>query len=518
MPELVARAASCTSRAASSCHGADGGGHRPRRRPSSASARPAPTSTCRRAACRRRTGMPYQPTRKQPAYTPRRDRRPRGLRGVARPGPAIPSVDTPVPTWPRAASLFRANCASCHQSAGTGGALSATGSRRRASSNATADAGRGGDAHRARADAGVQRQTIAPRRPTTSPPTSSTCDRPTTAAASPLGGIGPVTEGLVALAGRPRRHPCVISVWIVGDARTEPDDASPADRRPTARGTPMAPPPRSSSPSSAALGLAVVYWRGGQPQVEGVLLAVVLGGIGAGIVALGAALHAARPVRGAAGPDRVRPRRTSPRSSTTSSGAARASPGGASSPRWPPAPSARLGLAALFPIRSLGPRPGSGLKETRLQGEAASAWSPSTAQPVERRRPGRRRRPHRATRRAHVGDADSPTLLIHLAPGQEQADGRDARRGPPGDLVAYSKLCTAHGLPGRPLPGRKPACCCARATSRPSTSPTAATRSSGPATRSLPQLPIAIDADGLPRRHGRLQRPGRSGVLGRGHD
>jgi len=34
----------------------------------------------------------------------------------------------------------------------------------------------------------------------------------------------------------------------------------------------------------AAVALAAVYWEGGQPQAEGVLLAVVTGGLGVGIV------------------------------------------------------------------------------------------------------------------------------------------------------------------------------------------------------------------------------------------
>ena len=34
----------------------------------------------------------------------------------------------------------------------------------------------------------------------------------------------------------------------------------------------------------AAVGLAVVYWRGGQAQLEGLFLAIALGGIGVGIV------------------------------------------------------------------------------------------------------------------------------------------------------------------------------------------------------------------------------------------
>ena len=34
----------------------------------------------------------------------------------------------------------------------------------------------------------------------------------------------------------------------------------------------------------AALALVVVFWRGGQPQAEGLLLGVVTGGLGIGIV------------------------------------------------------------------------------------------------------------------------------------------------------------------------------------------------------------------------------------------
>ncbi len=34
----------------------------------------------------------------------------------------------------------------------------------------------------------------------------------------------------------------------------------------------------------AAVGLAIVYWRGGQSQLEGLFLALALGGIGVGII------------------------------------------------------------------------------------------------------------------------------------------------------------------------------------------------------------------------------------------
>jgi ubiquinol-cytochrome c reductase iron-sulfur subunit len=90
---------------------------------------------------------------------------------------------------------------------------------------------------------------------------------------------------------------------------------------------------------------------------------------------------------------------------------------------------------------------------------------------------------------------DAPTLLIHLNPGTNEP--RPGRAGwAAGDLVAYSKLCSHMGCPvglyqaeiGLLL------CPCHQSTfdvhdgSRPVF---------GPATRSLPQLPIAVDAEGF---------------------
>ena len=105
--------------------------------------------------------------------------------------------------------------------------------------------------------------------------------------------------------------------------------------------------------------LAAVYWEGGQAQAEGVLLAVSLGGIGVGIVLW--AKHfmpddeveeerhamasdeedvAAFTSDFQAGESTLRSRRILV-----------ATAGGAC---------AALGVALLFPIRSLGPRPGRG--------------------------------------------------------------------------------------------------------------------------------------------------------------
>ena len=91
-----------------------------------------------------------------------------------------------------------------------------------------------------------------------------------------------------------------------------------------------------------------------------------------------------------------------------------------------------------------------------------------------------------------------PTLLIHMRPGQNQP-----RAGPGGlDRRRPRRLLEAlhpRRLPGRALPGAERACCCARATSRRSTCSTARSPIFGPATRSLPQLPLGDRRRRLPR-------------------
>ncbi len=68
--------------------------------------------------------LPYQPPRKQPAYTS--DEIDALVAYVASlgTGPAVPEVDIAGADVAHGGVLYRANCASCHQSAGAGGALS----------------------------------------------------------------------------------------------------------------------------------------------------------------------------------------------------------------------------------------------------------------------------------------------------------------------------------------------------------------------------------------------------------
>ena len=262
----------------------------------------------------------------------------------------------------------------------------------------------------------------------------------------------------------------------------------------------------------ASVGLFVVYWQGGQTQLEGLLLVVVLGGIGAGIVVWAKRFmpHGPFEEHGA----RSRPTRpTSTPSSTTSRRAPRASPGGASWPSWPPAPSAGLGLAAHVPHPLARAAPGQRPEGDAVQGGGLRLVD-EHGLPIRGRAARRRRRDHGVPRGAHRRRRRPDAA--HPPPA-----GRQPTQGGPGGLrrratswrtPSCAPTSAARSGCTRPASG----CCCARATSPPSTCRRAASRSSGPASRSLPQLPIAGDRRGLPDRDRRLQRSRRSRLLGPG--
>jgi ubiquinol-cytochrome c reductase iron-sulfur subunit len=243
---------------------------------------------------------------------------------------------------------------------------------------------------------------------------------------------------------------------------------------------------------AAALGLTVVYWQGGQPQAEGVLLALALGGIGVGIV-----LWAKHFMPG----DEVSEERTPLPSGEEDIAAFTADfqAGGSSLQRrrvlvaTAGGACATLGVALLFPIRSLGPRPGRGLKETafregdlRLVREDGSPVRPDdlpldgvvTAWPD-----------------GHTDAADAPTLVIRTRPDQDFQPREGREDWTVDGIVAYSKLCTHTGCPVGLYQSESALllCPCHQSTfdvlrgARPVF---------GPAARSLPQLPLGVDADG----------------------
>jgi ubiquinol-cytochrome c reductase iron-sulfur subunit len=240
----------------------------------------------------------------------------------------------------------------------------------------------------------------------------------------------------------------------------------------------------------AALALAVVYRRGGQPQLEGALLAVALGGLGFGLVTWGRRLlphqqeFEDREVLPTTDEERSRLHDTFEADEVI-----------ARRPllvRMLVAAVGALGLAALFPIRSLGPNPRDTLERT----------------PWER---GRRLvngegLPVRAADveldglvtvfpEGDVGSADGQAVLVRVGRGLiKPVAGREDWA--PQGLIAYSKVCTHAGCPVGLYQAdiHQLLCPCHQSSfdvlrgARPAF---------GPAARALPQLPLNIDDQGF---------------------
>jgi ubiquinol-cytochrome c reductase iron-sulfur subunit len=240
----------------------------------------------------------------------------------------------------------------------------------------------------------------------------------------------------------------------------------------------------------ASLSLAVVYVMGGQAQLEGILLGIGLGGLAIGLVAWAKHLMPTGPFvqarkvtlarageieemeesfeEGAATIDR---RRFLARLLAVSLGA--------------------FGIAAVFPIRSLGTRPGRQLFHTSWRkGSRAVTDAGQPIRPADLPVDG----VLTVFPEGAVGTEDSQTLLIRLPVGDYRPlPGREGWA--PGDVVAFSKICTHAGCPVglyradskelycpchqsvfEVLQGAKPA--------------------GGPATTALPQLPLDVDGEG----------------------
>jgi len=244
--------------------------------------------------------------------------------------------------------------------------------------------------------------------------------------------------------------------------------------------------------TAAAIALVVVYWRGGQPQLEGTLLALITGGIGAAIVSWAkyampntevvehrapvassdedVAAFTADYERGAEGIGRRR-------MLLAAAGASFAA----------------FGAALLFPLRSLGPRPGKGLKQTPFAGGPMRVVTADgrAVKPADIALDG----VITVWPEGHTDAADAPTLLIRTRPDQtiKPRDGRDDWTID--GIVAYSKLCTHVGCPVGLYQAKVALllCPCHQSTfdvldgARPVF---------GPAARSLPQLPLGLNADG----------------------
>ncbi len=241
--------------------------------------------------------------------------------------------------------------------------------------------------------------------------------------------------------------------------------------------------------TAAALGLAAVYVGGGQPQAEGALLFVALGGLGVGAVEWARQIDDG-PVtddRGALGGT------DDDQQAVIDDVGADVADAGRRKLLFRLLLGAvgALGLAALFPIRSLGPSPGNSLSRT--------AWRPGRRLVDS---DGRLLRPDTLSVGGTItvfpeGAAqagDSQAVLIRLAPGRNRPR-RGRETWAPGDNVAYSKICTHVGCPVGLYQedANELVCPCHQSTfdvvdgARPRF---------GPATRPLPQLPLGVDGEG----------------------
>jgi len=243
----------------------------------------------------------------------------------------------------------------------------------------------------------------------------------------------------------------------------------------------------------AALALAVVYWQGGQPQAEGVLLALTLGGIGTGIVLWAKHFMPTDEVAEDRHPLESSEEEIAEFTADFEAGqstlASRrillATAGGAC---------AALGVALVFPVRSLGPRPGRGLKETPYK-NAPIRVVVESGDPV---RPADLEIDGFITvwPEGYTDAADASTLLIHFRRDQDFQPRPGREDWTVDDIVAYSKLCTHVGCPVGLYQAQLGLllCPCHQSTfdvmqgARPVF---------GPAARALPQLPLAQDDDGF---------------------
>ena len=240
-----------------------------------------------------------------------------------------------------------------------------------------------------------------------------------------------------------------------------------------------------------ALGLGIVYVLGGQTQLEGIFLFLALGGIGVGLVGWAKRFMPTQEETEERG--RLESTEEEVAAFTADFEAGEQALGRRGLlVKLALGAFGALGLALLFPIRSLGPRPGRGLKTTPY------AQAPIRVVTED----GRFVRPRELAEgslatvwpEGHRASADAPTLLIRV--DERVLNLPEERMGWTVEgIVAYSKLCTHTGCPvGLYQQAEKLLLCpCHQSTfdvldgAKPVF---------GPAARSLPQLPLAVDDEG----------------------
>jgi ubiquinol-cytochrome c reductase iron-sulfur subunit len=251
----------------------------------------------------------------------------------------------------------------------------------------------------------------------------------------------------------------------------------------------------------SGIALAVVYWTGGQPQLEGLFLATAFSGLCIGLVIW--ANHLLDP----GGPYEEKRHPLATTKDEKRAFERDLERGGMIERRTLllkglGAALGALGVAALFPIRSLGPRPGNSLLRTpwrngsRLVNEAGTPVNTSdvplnglvTVFPENA-----------------PGSADGQAVLIRVPPGLLEPHAGRADWAPDG-FVCYSKICTHAGCPVGLYEARdhQLLCPCHQSTFDVLR---AAKPVFGPAAAALPQLPLRIDGNGFLVARGDFSEP-----------
>lgn len=236
----------------------------------------------------------------------------------------------------------------------------------------------------------------------------------------------------------------------------------------------------------ASIALGVTYWAGGNTQLEGVFAALAFGGL-----AIGLALWARHLLPTDTVVEENEPTHASGEfADTLHEGTAHITRRRLLS-RLLAAALTGLGAVALFPLRSLGPKPSgvpfptrwtSGARLVTAGGDAVAAQTVPVGTMLT------------VFPEGHTDDVSSQTVLIRVdlldlraAPGREE--------WAPEGFVAYSKICTHAACPvGLYTPDLQQLFCPCHQSVFDVLD--AARPLAGPAARALPQLPLAIDEDG----------------------
>jgi ubiquinol-cytochrome c reductase iron-sulfur subunit len=243
---------------------------------------------------------------------------------------------------------------------------------------------------------------------------------------------------------------------------------------------------------------------GGQSQIEGVLLACALGGLGYAFVV--GSRHLLPQ-----GPD-IEEREaleSSPEEQLafTADFDALMAPGAPLARRkfllrMLGAAAGALGVAALFPIASLGPNPGSKLKHTKWRKGIRAVNEQGKPVHVDALEVGG---VITVFPEGHLDAADSQTILIRVS-----RDAITTKRGredwAPHGYVAYSKVCTHAGCPVGLYQHqvKRLLCPCHQSTFD---VVDGAQPIFGPAARPLPQLPLTVDGEGYLRAQSDYDEP-----------